>query len=209
MNDCLFVGICGGSASGKSLLSRRLCELYQGRATIISQDDYYRDSGHLSVDERAIKNYDHPNAIDLDLLCTGLQGLKSGCSVEIPSYCFESHGRLPTSKTVSPNEIIIIEGLFVFEPPELRDLLDLKVFINVDQDVRLIRRIRRDVEERGRTLNSVLDQYVATTKPMHEGFVEPARQYADLLVSGFNDDDMNAWVAEIEARVKDLIGGKF
>ena len=201
MSGCFFIGICGGSASGKTLLSRKLYESYQGRATTITQDDYYHDSSHLSVHERAIKNYDHPSAIDLDLLFTGLQRLNSGYSVEVPTYCFESHGRLPSSKTVSPNEIIIIEGLFVFEHPGLRDLLDLKVFINVDQDVRLIRRIRRDVGERGRTLSSVLDQYGATTKPMHEQFVEPVSQYADMVFSSSDEQDLSLAVQRIVEQV--------
>jgi uridine kinase len=201
VSDCFFVGVCGGSASGKTSLSQKLYESYKGRATTITQDDYYHDSGHLSAHERAIKNYDHPSAIDLDLLCTGLQRLKSGCSVEVPTYCFDSHGRLPSGKTVVPNEIIIVEGLFVFERPELRDLLDLKIFLHVDQDLRLIRRIRRDVEERGRTLSSVLDQYVATTKPMHEQFVEPVSQYADMVFSSSDEQHLGLAVQRIVEQI--------
>lgn len=204
MGDCIFVGVCGGSASGKSRLARQLFESYSGRATIISQDDYYHDSRHLSEYERSIKNYDHPDAIDLDMLYENLAGLKSGLSVEAPRYCFESHGRLPVSKKLSPTDIIIVEGLFVFERPELRGLLDLKVFLTVDHDVRLIRRIRRDVEERGRSLESVLNQYVATTKPMHDKFIEPASQYADLRVSFLDNDDMISAVSKMSIRINDL-----
>lgn len=207
MNDCLVVGICGGSASGKSRLSHTLSKTYCGRSTIINQDDYYHDSSHLSEDERRVKNYDHPDAIDLDRLYENLKGLKAGLTVEAPQYCFESHGRLPASKTLTPKNIIIVEGLFVFEQPELRRLFDLKIFISVENDVRLIRRIRRDVDERGRSLESVLDQYMATTKPMHDQFIEPASQYADLCIPCLDSDDMMSAVSKIGHCINDLTDG--
>ena len=207
MSDCLFVGICGGSASGKSRLSHTLSKSYSSRSTIISQDDYYHDSSHLSEHERGIKNYDHPDAIDLDRLYENLKGLKSGLAVEAPRYCFESHGRLPTNKTLTPKDIIIVEGLFVFERPDLRQLFDLKIFVSVENDVRLIRRIRRDVDERGRSLESVLNQYVATTKPMHDQFIEPASQYADLCIPCLDSDDMTSAVSKISHRINDLTTG--
>jgi len=204
VDDCFFVGVCGGSASGKSHLSRKISDFYRGSATIISQDDYYHDNSHLTEYEREIKNYDHPDAIDLGLLYKNLSGLKSGVSVEAPRYSFESHGRMSTGQTFFPNKIIIVEGLFVFQHPELRQLLDLKVFLTVDHDIRLIRRIRRDVEERGRSLKSVLDQYVATTKPMHDEFIEPASQYADQLISCLDSKDMDSAVTTISQRISDL-----
>lgn len=180
----LTIGIAGGTGSGKTTVARSVMErLGTGQATLISQDNYYKDHAHLTLEERAGINYDHPFAFDNELLAEHLKELKEGGPVDMPVYDFTVHAR-STDKTVAlePTPIIIIEGLHVLSDETLRGLLDIKVFVDTDPDVRILRRVVRDIEERGRTIQSIHRQYLTTVKPMHEAFIEPSKKYADLII---------------------------
>lgn len=203
----VLVGISGGSASGKSRLSRELCNAFVDDSTLITQDDYYFDSSALNEKEQAEKNYDHPDAIDLGRLQENLQDLKSGNVIDAPIYCFETHARLAASKVIPPTRVIVVEGLFVLEQPGIRDLLDVKVFLSVDSDIRLLRRMMRDMEERGRTLESVVAQYLGSVRPMHEKFVEPAQRHADIIFRSEDDGDINDAVVKLTEKINGLLAG--
>ncbi|CAM3004325.1 uridine kinase [Paenibacillus sediminis] len=180
----LIIGIAGGTGSGKSTVARSVIDrLGTDKVTFISQDNYYKDHSHLSMDERASINYDHPFAFDNELLIKHLMLLKEGQSVNAPVYDFTVHAR-STTETVElkPNNIVILEGLHVLSDEKLREQLDIKVFVDTDPDVRILRRVLRDIEERGRTIQSIHQQYLATVKPMHEAFIEPSKKYADLII---------------------------
>ncbi|MBE0340182.1 uridine kinase [Paenibacillus sp. 28ISP30-2] len=180
----LIIGIAGGTGSGKSTVARAVVErLGSNKVTFISQDNYYKDHSHLSHDERALVNYDHPFAFDNELLIEHLQCLKKGQATHAPVYDFTVHAR-STDKTVEllPNHIVMLEGLHVLSDEKLRQLLDIKVFVDTDPDVRILRRVLRDIEERGRTIQSIHDHYLSTVKPMHEAFIEPSKKYADLIL---------------------------
>ena len=200
----VLIGVSGGSASGKSRLSRELCNIFGVDSTLITQDDYYFDSSALTEKEKAEKNYDHPDAIDLDRLQENLRDLQSGSVIDAPIYCFETHARLSHSKVVSPTRIIIVEGLFVLGHPEIRNLLDIKVFLSVASDIRLLRRIMRDVDERGRTLGSVATQYLDTVRPMHKKFVEPTKDYADIVLFSGDDKDIDIAIAKLTEMINKL-----
>ena len=180
----LIIGIAGGTGSGKTTVARSVIErLGSSKVTFISQDNYYKDQAHLSLAERELTNYDHPFAFDNELLIQHLNALKSGQTTYAPVYDFTIHAR-SASETVElkPNNIIIIEGLHVLSDENLRAMLDIKVFVDSDPDVRILRRIVRDIEERGRTIQSIHQQYLATVKPMHEAFIEPSKKYADIII---------------------------
>ena len=180
----LIIGIAGGTGSGKTTVARSVIErLGSSKVTFISQDNYYKDQAHLSLAERELTNYDHPFAFDNELLIQHLNALKSGQTAYAPVYDFTIHAR-SASETVElkPNNIIIIEGLHVLSDENLRAMLDIKVFVDSDPDVRILRRIVRDIEERGRTIQSIHQQYLATVKPMHEAFIEPSKKYADIII---------------------------
>ncbi|GGA42330.1 uridine kinase [Paenibacillus physcomitrellae] len=180
----LIIGIAGGTGSGKTTVARSVIDrLGSGKVTFISQDNYYKDHSHLSLSERELINYDHPFAFDNELLIEHLKQLKSGQAAQAPVYDFTVHGR-STDKSVElkPNNIVIIEGLHVLSDEKLRELLDIKVFVDTDPDVRILRRVLRDIEERGRTIQSIHNQYLTTVKPMHEAFIEPSKKYADLII---------------------------
>ncbi|ANS76220.1 uridine kinase [Paenibacillus yonginensis] len=180
----LIIGIAGGTGSGKTTVARSVIDrLGSGKVTFISQDNYYKDHSHLSLSERELINYDHPFAFDNELLIEHLKQLKSGSPAQAPVYDFTVHGR-STDKSVElkPNNIVIIEGLHVLSDEKLRELLDIKVFVDTDPDVRILRRVLRDIEERGRTIQSIHNQYLTTVKPMHEAFIEPSKKYADLII---------------------------
>ena len=186
----LIIGIAGGTGSGKSTVAHSVIkQLGNNKVTFISQDNYYKDHAHLNLEERASINYDHPFAIDNELLVENLISLKKGHVVQAPVYDFTVHAR-KTDETVEllPNNIIIIEGLHVLSDEKLREMLSIKVFVDTDPDVRILRRVVRDIEERGRTLQSVHHQYLTTVKPMHEAFIEPSKKYADLIIpdGGYN-----------------------
>ena len=179
----LVVGIAGGTGSGKTTVAQRLARaMPHGRCVMIEHDAYYRDQSHLSTDERAAINYDHPSSLESPLLAAHLRELRAGRSVEVPIYDFASHTRRTETRPVAPARVILVEGILVFAEPALREQMDIKLFVETDPDIRLMRRIRRDLEERGRTFQSVRDQYYATVRPMHIEHVEPSRRWADLII---------------------------
>ncbi|WP_429371382.1 uridine kinase [Paenibacillus sp. DS2015] len=180
----LIIGIAGGTGSGKTTVARSVIDrLGSGKVTFISQDNYYKDHSHLSLTEREAINYDHPFAFDNELLIEHLKSLKEGRLAYAPVYDFTVHAR-STIDTVElkSNNIVILEGLHVLSDEKLRTLLDIKVFVDTDPDVRILRRVLRDIEERGRTIQSIHHQYLTTVKPMHEAFIEPSKKYADLII---------------------------
>lgn len=184
MKTPLFIGITGGSGSGKTTIVNRIfSEVPEKSIAIIEQDSYYKDQSHLSYDDRCKTNYDHPFAFDTDLLLEHIELLKNGQAIEKPLYDYEIHNRKEETMLVDPKEIIIIEGLLVFYDERIRNLLDIKIFVDTDADLRLIRRIIRDINERARTVDSVIAQYINTVRPAHEQFIEPTKKYADIIVT--------------------------
>lgn len=177
------IGVAGGSGSGKTTVVRRIVEsLGLDQVTLLQHDRYYRDRNDLRLEERAALNYDHPNSLETDLLVQHVRDLKSGKAVAVPQYDFTRHARLAETETFQPRRALIVEGILIFDAAQLRDLMDIKVFVDTDSDTRFIRRLQRDVAERGRTMESVIDQYQTTVKPMHLEFVEPSKRYADVIV---------------------------
>ena len=185
----LVVGIAGGTGSGKTTVAHKLAAAMPAeRVVTIEHDSYYRDQSHLSLDERAKTNFDHPSSLESSLLAEHLRDLREGRSVEIPSYDFATHTRRPERRKVHPAPLIIVEGILVFAEAQLREQMDIKIFVDTDADIRLIRRIRRDIEVRGRSFQSVRDQYYATVRPMHIEYVEPTKRWADLIVPEGGDN---------------------
>ena len=180
--DTILIGIAGGTGSGKTTLTRHLKEHFGDAVTVIGHDSYYKRQEGKTYEERAQVNYDHPTAFETELLVEHLRQLKAGHSVQCPVYSYVEHNRTDETVTVVPNKVIIVEGILIFQNPALRDMFDIKIFVETDADVRILRRCLRDVEERGRTLQSVVTQYLTTVKPMHERYVEPSRKYADIVV---------------------------
>ena len=181
-NNTVLIGISGGSASGKTSLAHRIKELFNNNVTIIREDDYYKDRSDIPFEERAKINYDHPFAFDHELLKHDLNELLKGNQVEKPTYDFTVHNRSKITEIVNPCKVIIIEGLFVLEEQSIRDLLDIKIFVDTPADIRFIRRLLRDVKERKRELDNIVDQYTTTVRIMHEQFIEPSKKYADIIV---------------------------
>ena len=182
MNNRLFIGIAGGSGSGKTTLAKQLAEYFGDRLSLLRHDDYYKSQASLTLEERANLNFDHPDAFDTKLLIEHLDDLQQGKDILCPIYNYSLHDRSQESRVVKATEVIVLEGILIFENPEILKRLDIKIFVDTDADVRIIRRIKRDVNERGRDLNSVISQYLATVKPMHEAFVEPSKRHADIIV---------------------------
>ncbi|KKC47900.1 uridine kinase [Paenibacillus sp. D9] len=180
----LIIGIAGGTGSGKTTVARSVIDrMGPGKVTFVSQDNYYKDHSELSMSEREKINYDHPFAFDNELLIENLKTLKQGLVAHAPVYEFTVHARsIEKSVELKPSNIVIIEGLHVLSDENLRELLDIKVFVDTDPDVRILRRVLRDIEERGRTIHSIHDQYLNTVKPMHEAFIEPSKKYADIII---------------------------
>ncbi len=181
-NDILVIGIAGGTGSGKTTLMNNLIERFQGSVTVLSHDNYYRRNDHLTYEQRCQINYDEPAALETDLMARHLDQLRHGQTIQCPVYDFTQHNRSSETIEIAPKSVIIVEGILIFENKELRDLMDIKIFVDTDADVRLCRRIKRDVNKRGRSLESVLDQYQNTVKPMHEKYVEPSKKHANLVV---------------------------
>lgn len=179
----LIVGVAGGSGSGKTTVVRRIVEsLGPDEVTLLDHDRYYRDRNDLRLEERAALNYDHPDALETELMVRHVQELKAGRPVEVPRYDFARHARLAETDLFAPRRAIILEGILIFTDPALRKLMDIKVFVDTDSDTRFIRRLVRDVADRGRTMASVIEQYQDTVKPMHLEFVEPSKRYADVII---------------------------
>jgi len=189
MQSPLVVGIAGGTGSGKTTVAHKLAAaLPEGSSVSIEHDAYYRDLAHLAEHERAKINFDHPASLESSLLAEHLRELRAGRAVEVPIYDFAAHTRRAVTRHVEPARVIIVEGILVFAEPELREQLDIKIFVDTDADIRLMRRIRRDLEHRGRTFQSVRDQYYATVRPMHIEHVEPSKRWADLIVPEGGDN---------------------
>jgi uridine kinase len=179
----LMIGIAGGTGSGKSTVAKKICDgLPADQVAIIDHDSYYRDHSHLSPEQRAKVNFDHPDALDNDLLVMHLEELRAGRGIDVPVYDFKTHARLGERRRVEPSRIVIVEGILVFVEERVRRLLDVKIFVDTDADLRVFRRIRRDIEQRGRTFQSIREQYYTTVRPMHLQFVEPSKRWADLIV---------------------------
>lgn len=179
----IIIGIAGGTGSGKTtVVNKILSVIPKGHVAVLGQDSYYKDNGHLSFEERQKINYDHPRSIDFDLLVKHLNELKAGNKIEEPIYSYINHSREKDYKVVHPKDVIIVEGILVFTNEELRELCDIKIFVHADADERLIRRIRRDITERGRDIDEVLNRYETMLKPMHNQFIEPTMKYADIIV---------------------------
>ena len=181
-NDILVIGIAGGTGSGKTTLMNNLIQRFAGSVTVLSHDNYYRRNDHLSYEQRCLINYDEPAALETDLMARHLDALRHGQTIQCPVYDFSQHNRSDATIEIAPKSVIIVEGILIFENKELRDLMDIKIFVDTDADVRLCRRIKRDVNKRGRSLESVLEQYQNTVKPMHEKYVEPSKKFANLVV---------------------------
>jgi len=179
----LIIGIAGGTGSGKTtVVNQILNELPTAEVTVISQDSYYCQNDHLSYQERCNINFDHPNAIDFELLIEHVKDLKNGNKIEQPIYSFVTHNRTDDKLKTYPKKVVIIEGILIYTNRELRNLIDIKVFVHADSDERLIRRLKRDIHERGRDINEVLERYQNTLKPMHQEFIEPTKNFADLII---------------------------
>ncbi len=177
------IGVAGGSGSGKTTVVRRIVEnLGDDQVTVLDHDRYYRDRNDLRLEERAALNYDHPDSLETDLMVRHVEDLRAGRPIDAPVYDFTRHARRSATERIVPSQVIIVEGILIFADAALRSLLDVKVFVDTDDDIRFIRRLSRDVAERGRTMASVIDQYQTTVKPMHLEFVEPAKRYADVII---------------------------
>ena len=182
MKKPLVIGIAGGSGSGKSTLAKHITDKFSKGVAVLRHDDYYKSGAGLSDEQKAKVNYDKPDAFDTDLLIFHIDKLIGGFTIESPIYDYEAHERAHETRRVQSAEVILVDGILIFENRELRERFDLKIFVDTDADVRILRRIVRDVRGRGRTLDSVIEQYLKTVKPMHEAFVEPTKKYADVII---------------------------
>ncbi len=204
----VIIGVAGGTASGKTTVSDAILERV-GRQHIIylQHDSYYRDLGHLPLEERAQLNFDHPDALETELLVSHLRQLQAGEPVEVPIYDFATYRRSAETRRMEPRSVILLEGLLIFVDKELREMMDVKLYVDTDADLRFIRRLQRDIQERGRTMESVIHQYLTTVRPMHLEFVEPSKRYADIIIpsGGFNTTAIDVIVARVERL---LAGGK-
>ena len=198
----LVIGIAGGTGSGKTTIANYILETVgPENIAFLPHDAYYRDLGDLTPDERAKVNFDHPDSLETELLIQHIQQLKAGQPIELPSYDFKTHTRTDETATIEPQAILLIEGILIFAEPELRKLFDIKIYVDTDADIRFIRRLNRDITERGRTTQSVINQYLETVRPMHLEFVEPSKRYASLIIpeGGYNQVALDMIVARIES----------
>lgn len=206
MHKPVLIGITGGTGSGKSTIANAIYSAFGDKSiAMISQDSYYKDQSHLTYEERVKTNYDHPMAFDTELLISQLKDLMAGKSIEMPEYDFTIHNRKTEVKLVEPRDIIILEGILVLDDPRLRDLLDIKIYVDTDADIRILRRLVRDIEERGRSVSSVVDQYLSVVRPMHMQFTEPSKRYADLIIpeGGHNKVAIDVMVRSIKALIEE------
>lgn len=197
----IIIGIAGGTGSGKSTLAENIRKEFANNITMLSHDYYYKSNSNLSFDERKKLNFDHPDAFDTDLLIEHLTKLKNGEIIYRPNYSFVDNIREEQTFKVIPKKVILLDGILIFENKELRDMMDIKIFVDTDADIRFIRRLVRDVRDRGRTIDSVIEQYKTTVKPMHEQFVEPSKKYADIIVpeGGYNHVALNMIIEKIRS----------
>lgn len=202
--NILIIGIAGGTGSGKTTLARHLADAFGDRVAVITHDSYYRAQSDKTYEERCLQNYDHPDAFETDLLCRHLELLCQGEAVDVPVYDYTVHNRSDKTERVEPRAVIILEGILLLSDAALRGRMDLKIFVDTDADERILRRIVRDTRERGRSLESVIAQYLTTVKPMHDAFVEPFKRYADIIVPGGGDNP--AALDMIVTRIKKQLG---
>ena len=206
MGETMIIGMAGGTGSGKTTLTRKIADRLGDDVTVIAHDSYYRDHHYMSFEERSLLNYDHPDAYETELLVEHLQDLCAGKAVECPVYDFAIHDRVEETVTIHPARVIIVEGILLLHDPSLRDLFDVEIFVDCDADVRILRRLTRDVNERGRSIESVIEQYLTTVKPMHEAFVEPSKRYADVIIPSMSDNPaaLELLVNRIKAHLRAL-----
>ena len=204
-NNILVLGIAGGTGSGKTTLMKNIIDKFGNAVTVLSHDNYYKRRDELTYEQRCLINYDEPDALETDLMATHLDRLRHGEAIDCPIYDFTQHNRSNETVRIEPTPVIIVEGILIFENKPLRDLMDIKIFVDTDADVRLCRRITRDVNKRGRTLESVLTQYQTTVKPMHEKYVEPSKKHADLVVpeGGKNLVALDMIMGRIERHIRE------
>ena len=205
MKDPIIIGIAGGSGSGKTTISNRIINTFRDEVTFLCHDSYYKCNDALDMDARKLLNYDHPNAFDTELMIDDLKKLKNRMPIDCPVYSFVLNNRTKETIHIQPKNVIIVEGILIFENKNLRDMMDIKIFVDTDSDLRLIRRLLRDVKERGRDLDSVVKQYTSTVKPMHEQFVEPSKKYADIIVpeGGYNRVALEMIINRIDSIIKE------
>ena len=198
------IGIAGGTGSGKSTITKKLIQRFGDNVSVIHHDNYYKAHHNMPYEERCKLNYDHPNAFDTDLLIRAVEDLKNGLEVTCPVYDFTIHDRSEETEIVKPARVIIVEGILIFESRELCSLMDIKLYVDTDADVRILRRITRDVRDRGRSLESVIDQYLQTVKPMHEQFVEPSKKNADIIIpqGGHNRVALEMVIQRVKAHLE-------
>ena len=204
MSKNILIGIAGGSGSGKTLVARTIVrDLGSSRVTIVDQDSYYRDLDDIPIADRDLRNFDHPDAFDNDLLKQHIRALLDGHPIEQPIYDYSEHRRLPETRTVGEHTVTVLEGILIYVDPELRAMMDIKLFIDADPDVRFIRRLRRDIMERGRSVDSIVRQYEDSVRPMHLQFVEPTKRYADIIIpeGGHNQVAIDL----LKVKIKDLL----
>lgn len=182
MQKTLIIGIAGGSGSGKSTIADIICRRFEGRVAMMRHDDYYKAHNDKTYEERARQNYDCPDAFETELMAAHLRRLRDGQAVDCPTYDYGNHNRAEATRRVEPAPVVLVDGILVLAEKQLRDMMDIKIFVDADADVRILRRITRDVNERKRTLDSVIEQYIRTVKPMHEAYVEPSKKYADIII---------------------------
>lgn len=209
MKERIILGIAGGTGSGKTSVASLIVEdlkKWGCKVVFLEQDAYYKDNKHLSFEKRTKLNYDHPDAIDFDLLILHLKSLKNGENIEKPIYSFTDHLRLPDTETVTSQPIIIVEGILILAIEKLRELLDMKIFVDTDDDIRLLRRIERDMTERGRSFENIKEQYINTVKPMHLEFVEPSKRYADVIIPRGKSNKVG--IKMVTSRIKYLTNKK-
>ena len=202
--NTIFIGVAGGTGSGKTTLTEHLAERFGSNISVVHHDNYYKRQD-CSFEERCRQNYDHPDAFDTELMIEDLKALKRGETIHCPVYDYAIHNRTDDTVEIKPTKVVIVEGILIFQNKELRDLLDIKIFVETDADVRILRRALRDVEERGRSMQSVVTQYLTTVKPMHEEFVEPSKKYADVIIpeGGFNSVAVSMLIQSIRSLIDD------
>ncbi len=202
----LIIGIAGGTGSGKTTVANMILEQVGSKEiAFLPHDAYYKDLGNLSQEERAKVNFDHPDSLETELLIEHLKLLKAGKNINLPSYDFKTHTRTIATTLIEPQPVILVEGILIFDDPQLRKLFDIKIFVDTDPDIRFIRRLQRDINERGRTTQSVIEQYLKTVRPMHLEFVEPSKRYASVIIpeGGFNQVALDMVVARIQSMLQE------